>query len=179
MHLPLLVVAALAVPLEEAPHRKLETAVLVTPCTFYAHNPTDRLQAIVLEDAQGLRSTIYLPAHGTFDSRFSEGTLAGLRMTVMTRNEAGVLVSSSGWFLHEMSQVIDDFVWVDVQDHAHGWTRSADGSFLAVDVVGQPDTSGDHSSCNSSALHVPVITPNDEPDGELPPPLPPEPAPPL
>jgi hypothetical protein len=179
MPLPLLVVAALALPTEVAPERELELAVLVTPTTFFASNPTDRLQAVILEGATGLRSTLLIPAHTTFDSRFPEGTLEGLQITVMARTNAGVLVSSGSLPLEPLSEAGHDFIWFDVQTHAHAWIEADDSTFLVLGSSAQPDTSGSHSSCSSAALHVPVVSPEEESVGELPPPLPPAPLPPL
>ncbi len=163
--------------------RDLQLGLHVTSTHLSAVNPTDAPELLVFVDRDsGNSAHVVVPAHGVFEANFPAWTLTGLELTIVAHGPSGVAVSS-GWSLEGLRNRSQDYLWFDLEhEHAHAWARTPHG-FELLDAQGNSQDIGPHMSCSPSAPaaqpHVPVVTPDDGSNGDLPPRLRRDPAPPV
>ena len=102
-----------------------DLAVAVGTSRLAASNPTARPELVLLSDPKsGRHSSFVVPAFGRVELRFAPGSVDGLELRVVTRDESGVHTTSA-WSLDTLRDA-GDCVWFDVDRHPfHAWGRDA------------------------------------------------------
>ena len=158
----------------------LELLARVSDTRLVALNPGTRPQLLVFSHPRGAVLTqVVIPAGGNLEYDFPHGTLNGLALELVARNERG-LCSSGELSLTALVRGEFDLIWMESSERSiHTWgdlptgptlvpaTRDSGSGFLSLSAPSAP------------APHVPVITPTDKPKGDLPPRIEPNPLPPV
>lgn len=157
-----------------------DLAVAVGATRLAASNPTARPELVLLSDPRtGRRASFVVPAFGRVELRFALGSIDGLELRVLTRDETGMHVTSA-WALDTLREA-GECVWFDVDSHPfHAWGREAHSTRL----LSSPQAPAGHlpsALCAPPppAAHVPVITPQDARRRDAPPRLEKTPLPPV
>ena len=171
----------------EAPAAKpacLELVARLGESRLSAFNPGRHPQLLVLGELDGVaRARTWLAPGGTLDARFAPGTLAGLALEVVSFTAHGMR-SSGALALESIAAEGLDAFWVESNDAAsRAWGRRGE-SLLALApcdaLLGGFALSMPAASPRAPRpTHVPVITPADRKNGNLPPRLEKKPLPPF
>ena len=157
-----------------------DLAVAVGTSRLAASNPTARPELVLLSDPKsGRHSSFVVPAFGRVELRFAPGSVDGLELRVVTRDESGVHTTSA-WSLDTLRDA-GDCVWFDVDRHPfHAWGRDARSTRLLSSPLA-PAGGLPSAVCAPPppAAHVPVITPHDTRRPDAPPRLERTPLPPV
>lgn len=164
-------------PAEEVANERgatpVEFVARITDERFVAVNSSGEAQVLLFTDIGGGRTARALVAAGSeiaFD--FPAGTLHNLLLRVVTAKNGSVSTSAE-YDLGALAAGNYEFVWLESQaQFMTAWGMSPAGpSHL-------PSTT-EPTMQAASAPHVPVITPTDKPNGDLPPRIEEQPLPPV
>ena len=158
----------------------LELMARVSETRIVALNPTGRAQLLVFSNSEGtLRSTAVVPPGAGAEYDFPRGTLDGLALALVIRDEHGVH-STGRLSLADMVRRDLDLVWVEsVDGEARAWGDLPAGPTSIPVQNGSGSGLENLMAAPAPAPHVPVITPTDKPKGDLPPRIEPDPLPPV
>jgi hypothetical protein len=161
------------------PTADLELVARLGETRMSAHNPGERPQLLIVGELDGCaRVRTWLAPGATLDARFPHGSLSGLALEVVSFGPFGV--TSSGLLpLTELASAGFDAFWVEsTAGGSHAWGRSgptttalgaASSGFSGLSAGARPP----------KPVHVPVVTPADRRNGDVPPRLEKKPLPPL
>jgi len=159
---------------------ELELLARVSDTRLVALNPSDRPQLLIFTTESGAVSArAVLPAGAGLEYDFPRGTLHGLGLELVARDEGG-LRSTGQLSLAGLVRGGYELVWMEsAGDGLYAFGELPSGP-VPIQATRDAD-SGLHilTAPSTPAPHVPVITPTDKPKGDLPPRIEPEPLPPV
>ena len=165
-------------PAEEVANERgaspVEFVARVTDQRLIAVNSSREAQLLLFRDREGgRRASSVIAAGGEIAFDFPGGTLNQLLLRVVSVG-TGSVVSSAEYDLGALASGSFEFVWMESASGAvSAWGMSPVGpSYL-------PSTSEPTITNQATAPHVPVITPTDKPNGDLPPRIEEKPLPPV
>jgi len=164
----------------ETAHLELVARLGETRMSVY--NPGQLPQLLILGELGGVaRARTWIAPGAQLDTRFAPGSLAGLALEVVSFTDGGT--HSSGMLaLEDIASAGYDAFWIETTSQgSHAWGRS--GSSLWTIGPGDAGLTGLAFSVPTvralRPTHVPVVSPSDRKNGDVPPRLERKPLPPL
>jgi len=147
-----------------------------------AFNPGERPQLVILGEVDGThRASTWIAPGGTFDARFPTSSLSRLALEVVSFGPDGVR-SSGALAMAGLAAAGFDALWIETSPlGTQTWGRY--GNQAVALAACSPGLSGLCSNAPRSSpprpIHVPVVTPADRRNGDVPPRLEKKPLPPM
>jgi hypothetical protein len=161
---------------------QLELVARLGETRMSAHNPGERPQLLIVGEVDGdARARTWLAPGASLETRFPPGSLDGLALEVVSFGPGGV-TSSGALALAELAAAGFDAVWIETSSlGSQTWGRSgALTSALSASSLGLSGLSANAPRpAPPKPVHVPVVTPADRRNGDVPPRLEKKPLPPL
>jgi hypothetical protein len=170
---------------EQPPVEPLDVGVVCTSTEFVAYNFSTSPQLLVFHS--GLYCTWRVLAPGTkFSSTYTRQMLDGVVLEI-ANFDSGILRTSHSYDMSSLCDSGADALWVRNHAQAASWLEfqqtltpmTAGPSLLPITIPVTLDAAVSLTAPGFAPTHVPVVTTDDNPDGETPPVLGDKPLPPM
>lgn len=160
----------------------VEVGFVVESNDFYAVNFSFEPQVLFFRSGEFVTWRV-IPPGGRFTSTFSRAALEGLRLEVAHRVE-GIWMTSGNFDLAAVADSAADAVWVQRGTSPAAWRELGEIlTLITTEPTGLPAwlpmPTVDESTPPLQPLHIPVVSPVDRPQGDVPPVLDERPLPPV